>query len=251
MSKKRKVSSLLAPPATGGDIAEGGFQYQANLITARIPGWLAQDGFTEMIRESLGDAEARSFVPGMGLVREFIEYKNHRIPPHEFWTEIDHFRKMDEEAPGVYRRFILACTEVSENLEAMINALRRVRDPYPFYDGAQQVQGVSYNDFVRVVEGLGKSRAMADFLFEKVWFEIDLTDAEDHPRELFRECLLKNFPIFDELPHKVSGQAYSCLVELVRSRKNRPISRVELEEAIWDHLDARSQPNSSVKIHTF
>ena len=67
MSKNRKISSLLAPQATGGDIAEGGFQYQANLITARIPNWLAQDGFTEMIRESLGDVEAKFFAPRQRL----------------------------------------------------------------------------------------------------------------------------------------------------------------------------------------
>lgn len=250
MSKNPKVSSLIAPSATGGDIAEGGFQYQANLVTARIPGWLAQDGFTEMIRESLGDTEAKFFVPGIGLAREFIEYKNHRMAPHEFWTEIGHFQKMAGEAPGVYRRFILACTGVSENLETMINALRRVRDPYPFYDGAQPIQSNSYDDFVRVVEGLDKSRATADFLFAKVWFEIDLTDAEDHPRELFRESLLQRFPIFDELPHKASGQAYSHLVELVKSRKNRPISRAELEKAIWDGFDSKYRPNPSIRIYT-
>ena len=61
MSKNERCLSLLSPQATGGDIAEGGFQYQANLIVARIPNWLAQDGFTEMIRESLGDVEAKVF----------------------------------------------------------------------------------------------------------------------------------------------------------------------------------------------
>ena len=59
MNQQEKVLSLLAPQATGGDTAEGGFQYQTNWIIARIPMWLAQDGFTELIREALGDAEAK------------------------------------------------------------------------------------------------------------------------------------------------------------------------------------------------
>ena len=250
MNKNRQISSLISPQATGGDIAEGGFQYQANLITARIPNWLSQDGFTEMIRESLGDVEAKFFVPGRGFRREFIQYKNHRMTPSEFWSEIEHFQKMDQEAPNSYQRFVLACTGVSDEPGPMINALRRVRDAYPFFDGAQQIQDTSYNDFVAVVEGLKKSEEMADFLFSKVHFEIDLTDAEAHPRELFREILLQNYSVFDELPSKFGGAAYSRLVELVQSRKNQPIYRQELEEAIWKNVEAEYHPDPSIRIHT-
>ena len=250
MNKNRQISSLISPQATGGDIAEGGFQYQANLITARIPNWLSQDGFTEMIRESLGDVEAKFFVPGRGFRREFIQYKNHRMTPSEFWSEIEHFQKMDQEAPNSYQRFVLACTGVSDEPGPMINALRRVRDAYPFFDGAQQIQDTSYNDFVAVVEGLKKSEEMADFLFSKVHFEIDLTDAEAHPRELFREILLQNYSVFDELPSKFGGAAYLRLVELVQSRKNQPIYRQELEEAIWKNVEAEYHPDPSIRIHT-
>ena len=56
MSQKRLSSSLLSPQSRGGDIAEGGFQYQFDSTIAQIPNWLAQEGFTEMIREALGDA---------------------------------------------------------------------------------------------------------------------------------------------------------------------------------------------------
>jgi hypothetical protein len=250
LSQNRKISSLLSPQATGGDIAEGGFQYQANLMTARIPNWLAQDGFTEMIRESLGDVEATFFVPGVGFRREFVEYKNHRMTPSEFWREIEHFQKMDRESPNSYHRFVLACTGVSDDLGTMITALRRVRDSYTFYDGASQIQETSIDDFVEVVKALGQSKEMADFLFSKVWFEIDVTDAEDHPRELFREALLKSFPVFEELPAKVSGAAYSRLVELVKSRKNQPICRHELEEAIWNGIEEEDQPQPVIRIHT-
>ena len=250
MSQNRKISSVLSPQATGGDIAEGGFQYQANLITARIPNWLAQDGFTEMIRESLGDVEAKFFVPGRGFRREFIQYKKYRMTPSEFWPEIEHFQKMDQAAPDSYQRFALACTGVSAPLKTMINALRRVRDAYPFYNGAQQIQDTSYDDFVKAVKELDKSKEMADFLFSKVCFEIDLTDAEDHPRELFRETLLQNYPVFDELPTKLSTKVCSRLVELVQSRKNQPIYHRELEEAIWKSVEAEKRPELPIRIHT-
>ena len=250
MSKNQQISSSLSPQATGGDIAEGGFQYQANLIIARIPNWLAQDGFTEMIRESLGDVEAKFFVPSRGFHREFIQYKNHRMTPSKFWSEIKHFHKMDQEAPTSYQRFVLACTGVSDELGPTINGLRRVRDAYPFYDGVQQIQDASYNDFVKTVERLGKSKEMADFLFSKVCCEIDLTDAEAHPQELFKKSLLQNYPVFDELPGKFGGAAYSRLVELVQSRKNQPLYRGELEEAIWKSIELEYRADPSIRIHT-
>ena len=250
MSQNRKISSLVSSQATGGDIAEGGFQYQANLITARIPNWLSQDGFTEMIRESLGDVEAKFFVPSSGFRREFVQYKNHNMTPSEFWRAIEHFQKMDQESASSYQRFVLACAGVSNTLKPMINALRRVRDAYPFYNGAQQILDISYHDFVKAVEKLDKSMGMADFLFFKVCFEVDLTDAEDHPRELFRETLFQNFPIFTELKANLSTEACSRLVELVQSRKNQPIFRRELEEAIWKSAEAEGRPEPSIRIHT-
>ena len=250
MSQNRKISSLLSPQATGGDIAEGGFQYQANLITARIPNWLAQDGFTEMIRESLGDVEAKFFLPGRGFCREFVQYKNHRMTPSEFWPEIEHFQNMDRETPDSYQRFVLACTGVSDILEPMINALRRVRDAYPFYDNAQEIQDNSYDGFVKAIQKLGQSKEMADFLFCKVYFEIDLTDAEARPQTLFMEALYENYPRSAKFWGELRVEAYPRLVDLVRSRKNQPIYRQELEKEIWKSIEAEYHPDSSIKIHT-
>lgn len=250
MSNKHKASSLLAPQATGGDTAEGGFGYQASLITAKVPRWLADDGFTEMIRESLGDAEAKFFLPGLGITREFIEYKNHQMTPTEFWTEMRHFQDMDEEAPGSYHRFVLACTGVSTSLNPLINGLRRVRHAFSFYDGAQRIQEESFGDFLKIVLEQGQTENAAHFLFSKVWFEIDLTDAEGHARELFREALFRDLNVSEEVSVKSSNAACSQLAELIKSRKNRPITRQELEDAIWDNIDPQYRPLSQVRIHT-
>ena len=113
MNQKRSTVSLLTSQATGGDIAESGFQYQANWTIAQIPIWLAQDGFTEMIRESLGDVEAKFFVPSVGLRREFVQCKNYSLTPNKFWKEIEDFQKKDQQTPESYHRFVLACKSVS------------------------------------------------------------------------------------------------------------------------------------------
>ena len=250
MSRNQKNLSLLSPQSTGGDIAEGGFQYQANSITAQIPNWLAQDGFTEIIREALGDVEVKFYAPSGGVHREFVQFKNHRMTPSEFWPEIEHFQQIDQEDPDSYKRFVLVCTGVSVPVKRMINALRRVRDAYSFYDGAQQIQDTSYDEFVKIVKRLGKSKEMADFLFSKVRCEIDPTDAEAHLRERFRETLFQNYPVFAQLSAELSTEACSQLVELIQSRKNQPIYRWELEGVIWKNIETEKRPEFSIRIHT-
>ena len=108
----------------------------------------------------------------------------------------------------------------------------------------------SYDDFVEIVQKLGQSKKMADFLFYKVSFEIDLTDAEARPWELFMGSLSRNYPVLGKLSLDFSEAAYSRLVKLVQSRKNQPIYRRELEEAIWKSVEAEYLPDPSVRIHT-
>ena len=250
MSQKRQSSSLLSFQARGGDIAEGGFQYQFNSTIAQIPNWLAQDGFTEMIREALADAEAKFFVPSAGFQHEFIEYKNYHLKGSKFWEEIEHFWKIDQQTPNSYQQFVLACKSVADELTPITNALKRVRDPYSFYDTAQQIQNISYTDFVEVVKARDKSKDIADFLFLKVRFKLDSIDAEYNPRGLFTEEMKRYFPEFNKLSGELTDIAYLQLTELVKSRRNKPIYRHELEKAIWQGIKEKNRLEPTIRIHT-
>lgn len=250
MSQKQKSSSLLSPQARGGDTAEGGFQYQFNSTISQIPNWLAQDGFTEMIREALGDAEAKFFVPSVGFQHEFVEYKNHHLKRSKFWDEIEHFQEIDQQTPNAYQQFVLACKSVADELTPIANALKRVRDPYAFYETAQQIQDISYIDFVEIVKARGKSKDMADFLFLKVRFKLDSTDGEYHSRGHFIEEMKRYFPEFNKLPGEFTDAAHAQLTELVKSRKNKPIYRQELEKAIWHGIEEKNKPKDIIRIYT-
>ena len=172
------------------------------------------------------------------------------MQPSKFWKEVENFSEKNQHAPNSYQRFVLVCTSVSEQLKPVINALRRVRDAFPFYDGAMEIQHTSYDQFVEVVTERNKPKQLADFIFSKVDFEIDLTDAEDRNRELFREVLLKHFPTFINLSVQTSNVAYSHLSDLIRSRKNQPIYRQELEDAIWKEVKKKDKPKHFIGIHT-
>ncbi|MFS0514833.1 SAVED domain-containing protein [Nostoc sp. UIC 10607] len=248
--KKNVVPTLLDATATGGDIAEGGFKFQEHLILAQIPNWLACNGFSEIIREALGDAEARFFLPEIGITREFVEYKNHKLTPSEFWPEVEHFQQMDQGHPGTYHRFTLVCSGVSDILKPMLAALRRVRNAFPFYESAASVQDVSYQAFVETVIKLEKDEKLAHFIFTKVFFDDDLPKAESLAFEIFRQSLEHHIPAFQNLSRKHAEGTWKDLAALVSSRKAKPIRRQELEEVIANYLPDNSWFERPIHIHT-
>lgn len=237
-SEKKGSPSLLDPEARGGDTAEGGFAFQENMLVARVPAWLRREGFSEMVREAMGDAEAKFFVPGHGEVREFMEYKDHQVAPAEFWKEIGRFQELDGGALGAYQSFVLACAGVSRDVQPVAEVLRRVRDPDSFYEGAEEIRASSFDAFVQTVERAGHGRSQARFLFSKVHLETAAPDAERLAREVFGGSLKEQFPDTSRLSGDEVDRAFERLRSLVKARKNQPISRAELEEALWDGLPA-------------
>ncbi|HBZ35416.1 MAG TPA: hypothetical protein DEO33_03190, partial [Rikenellaceae bacterium] len=250
MTKRKLKNSLLSAEATGGDIAESGFQYQASLIASRVPYWLKHDGFTEAIQEALGDVEASFFVPERGICREFVEYKNHRLTPSEFWPEIERFWEMDKTSPEAYCKFVLACKDVSDDIKSMLNALRRVRDAYPFYQNASAIQNSSFSDFETIVNNLYQKEDVSNFLFDKVFFEIDLTDAENYAREKFRDALYNCFPELQNFTAKAGSEAFSNVAELIKNRRNKPIHRNDLELAITHAVESNYKLVKNIRLHT-
>jgi len=58
-----KKITLQDPQSSGGEIAEGGFNFQNNVILFYIPIWLNDDSFTGFVREAIGDFEVKFFTP--------------------------------------------------------------------------------------------------------------------------------------------------------------------------------------------
>ncbi len=247
----RPIPSLLEPQATGGDTAEGGFTFQQGVILAQVPRWLADEGFTEFTRESLGDTEAKFFVPARGFEREFVEAKGYSITPAGFWDEIARFREIERGSPGTYRRFILATAGLSAGLGSLVNGLRRIRDPHAFYGDGATINANSFADWLRIVEGGGHTEGEARFLFEKVWVEDDLRGTEAFGEAVFKDAFIRHLPEYGDLPARILSDVYAHLQVAIRDRLNRPFGRRELEAAIRGSLDARFLPGvRPILIHT-
>lgn len=245
-SRAKLTPSLLEPEARGGDTAEGGFSFQENVVLARIPVWLAQGGFTSMIREAMGDVEAKFFLPGRGFVMEFVEAKNHVLSATEFWGEIKRFRQM-EASRGHYRWFTLVAEGLPKKLMPLVHGLRRIRDPYGFYEDGSAVKDNSFKEYVQIIRRLNHTERDARFLFEKVRLEVDQTAAQSHGEVMFTHALIKSIPEYQDLPAKTLGDIYRDIGTFVRNRKNQPIIRKELEAFM---LKSPASAQSPVLIHT-
>lgn len=248
--KAASTPSLLEDESRGGDTGEGGIAFQAEVVLSYIPKWLRMEGFTSMVRESIGDTEAKFFVPGRRYKKEFLEVKNHQVPPAEFWQEIERFRRVDAGAPGEYQWFTLASASLSQDLHPLVNGLRRLRDPYDFYDDSV-VMDNSYRDYVRIVEKRGKSEEEAEFLYKKVLLVDDLSQNRSYGRAVFKQSFRDNLPHYADLPDRVLDDIYASLATFVQSRRNQTITRIELEQNIRDRVPAGLQsPPQPVRIHT-
>ncbi|MCA9124030.1 MAG: SAVED domain-containing protein [Planctomycetaceae bacterium] len=229
-AKTNATPSLLEPESRGGDTAEGGFSFQDGVIVATIPQWLAHEGFTSFIREAIGDVESRWFEPALGEIIDAIEAKNHHITPVPFWHEVERFQQMALSSD--YRHFTLACTSTSEEIKAISEAMRRVRDPRSFYSGDSDVLENSTKDFVASIENKGKTKSDAEFLLSRVQISDGWTSSKDFAEGMFRQAAERWIPGFSDLPGNRVGRVFDRLLTLVRQRLNQPITRKDLESAI-------------------
>lgn len=243
--------SLLERQSRGGDIGEGGINFQADVVLSMIPRWLKMEGFTSMVRESMGDAEAKFFVPGRdSYKKEFIEVKDHQIRPAEFWQEIERFKQMEHAVGAEYQWFTLASSGLHQDLHPLVNSLRRISDPYDFYEDSQIFKN-SYDDYRARVIGLGKTDEDADFLFRKVLILGDLSLARDAGRALFKHSLNEYLPYHRDFPDRTLDEIYTELSSFVRDRRNQTITRNEIESSLRARVQAQFRPPIfPIHIHT-
>jgi hypothetical protein len=239
--EQEEAPSLLERESTGGDMAEGGFSFQESVMMSYVPAWLAFEGFEQMTRESMGDIEAKFFVPGREPARELVEVKNHRITPTEFWSEVDRFRQLDEGSPGTFHWFTLIGGELANDLHRLRNGLRRLRGPYSFYEGTG-IADSSFAGYAKIVKDMNRSQDEARFLFERVLIRDDLTTDESQWKAVFHDQLAAYFPEYGELSYATLRSVYDGLGELLRSHRNRSIARREIEEKIRERIPTPSKP---------
>lgn len=240
--KKHVTPSLLEPQSRGGDIAEGGFSFQEHIILAYISIWLAQENFTAILREGIGDVEAKFFIPNGRFFINLIEVKDHKLQPSKFWDEIKRFQEIDAGSPNTYQKFILVAAGVSRELEPLVNALRRIRSPHNFYEDNSTVKENSFQEYEELVVKMKATREDALFIFEKVIIEADWSTAKLDGEALFKQRLAENLPEYEDLSYKTLDNIYNHIITFIRQRKNQTITRKELDAKLREKIPPHQQP---------
>ncbi len=251
MTKKnsKPTPSLLEPQSTGGEIAQKGFTFQDGVLLSQLPKWLAQEGFTAIASELIGDIEIKFFIPGQGMIIDLWEAKDHRVTPAEFWDEINRFKEIHAGCPSTYRSFTLASVGISPEIESIEHALRRVREPYDFYGSQSSVINNTYKEFEQRVANTGHSVQDARFLFDHVRILPNFSLARNDAEALFRQGLDENLPRFEDLTSREIGLLFSEFESRIK-KLNEPVFRIDLEASINDVLKKKCPPEQSISLHT-
>lgn len=249
MVKKKHPASLLNPEAMGGDIASGGFSFQEYVVLFQIPQWLADESFTMLLYEGLGDIEARFFKSSSPqyLNKELFEVKNHTITPTKFLQELRRFITIDESSPQTYREFILISPNISEKLRPIFNSLNRIRNVGKFYENDDDIIDSSYNDFVDIVLKIGATKQEALFLFNKVKY-ITLTSIQIEGEGPFFDQFAKSLPLYKNISMATLQEIYRSLRQFVQERRAAPMKRREIEDIIFNSSSLSS--SRTITIHT-
>ena len=99
--------SLLSSQAMGGINAGKGFDFQARYGACRIPVWLLETAFHQLLFEGTGDIDVRYTEDGTSS-RLHIQVKDHDVQPVELREVIEQFRQMDSDLPDTLRMRLLA-----------------------------------------------------------------------------------------------------------------------------------------------
>lgn len=240
--------SLLRSEARGGDVAGAGFAFQDAHILEDIPMWLERDGFTAMIREGLGDAEARFFDPAKGERLVLAEMKSERLTPTPFWQEIERFSSLNQ-ATDAYERFELVAPTYSNGIVALLDRLNRLTRASPFYEGISEIQTATAEDFIQSCVAQGASESQARVLMAKAVVRHGAKD-EQTGLERFQSALSESFPLTGQGSRDQLRLAYDSLMRLILEKRGQRLLRSEIEDALWGTLPVGLRPDlDRVRLH--
>ncbi|KQX01108.1 hypothetical protein ASC94_00165 [Massilia sp. Root418] len=224
------TASLLEKESTGGANARVGFEYQDAYVLEKLPRWLAQNAFSHVVSEAIGDMEVCYFNPDGGIVRVMYEAKNYALSVGDFWKEISRFKVAHETSPREFPRFAMVCVGYNSNTNPLISKIERLRGVGSSYEKDSPVLAIGRKELVEWASNNGHSADLAGFALDRVDF---ISYASESADQAFIGELEKNFPELDLSVRQAARLRDVYKGQIARS-SSRPVYRKELESAICD-----------------
>ena len=221
----------------GGIVAQDGFDYQLFDGLLRVPGWLANPGFEQMMYEGLEDLEARFFSPYAPQlhVLERFQAKSADLKPGDVREVFESFREFEEAFPNTARVQTLVTPRLPPALGWLRRDPSRVRQARPFYKPFPDVVSASDESLTaRCIDAFGEP--LGPFVSDSVEIsERSVLDRECAIHSFSRE-LHRTFPTLEYRPGNPDS-AFDALAALARSNLGAPLVRSDLESLLEERLE--------------
>jgi hypothetical protein len=96
---KKRSGSLLSPELSGGIFAGEGFDFQTRYTACKVPEWLLEDAFHQLLFEGTGDIDLRRTIGGQSILTH-LQVKDHEVTAGEFKKAVAQFRDLDMNLGG-------------------------------------------------------------------------------------------------------------------------------------------------------
>lgn len=250
MTDDGKAPALTDAKGMGGVIAQEGFSYQVWDGLVRLPAWLANPAFEELIFEGLEDLEARFFAPHAAprfRLLERFQAKYGALAPADVREVLASFLAFEQAFPRAARVQTLVTPRLPPTVSWLARDPLRVRRARPFYAPFDDVAAASDAKLrTDLVEAYGE--ALGVFVAEAVEIsERNLPD-RDSAVHAFGLALERTYPTL-EVSHRRIEDGFEALSGLVARSIGAPISRFELLRALESGLSERLPLPASFPLH--
>lgn len=243
MSSSENAPALTDARGMGGVIAQDGFDYQLYDGLARLPAWLANPAFEQIIFEGLEDLEARFFAPHAPRERllERFQAKAGSLAPADVREVFETFSKFETAFPRAARVHTLVTPRLPPTVGWLGRDPSRVRKARPFYAPFADMMAASDAELrKRLIETYGD--VLGTFVSQSVEVSERHLPDRDSALATFGVELDRAFPSL-EAPQRRVAEAFEALSGLARRSIGMPLGRAMLLRTIEDAL-GRSLPLS-------
>jgi len=247
-SKDQSKFSSLSPHATGGKTALDGFDFQRRYALIWLIESLADPDFATILVEGPEDVEAR-FNRESGVERCAVQVKNHRVTTGKAKEIIKGYfhDTLDKASPGTWTSFVVACTELGQNVGTIHNQLQNYRSKSTG-EHYNEKDGFLVNTRDELKMRISEAGLPAEFVMERVSFEPDLKmySQDEWVQSRALDQLQRLCPQID---HYGAQVIYLRLCKLVSDFTGAAITRHQAEEAIQADLDKYARGQAVERSH--
>ena len=250
MTADGKAPTLTDAKGMGGVLAQDGFSYQVWDGLVRLPAWLANPAFEELIFEGLEDLEARFFAPQAAprfRLLERFQAKFGALAPAEVREVLESFFSFEQAFPRAARVQSLVTPRLPRTVSGLSRDPSRVRRARPFYAPFSDVAAASDAQLrTDLVKAYGES--LGGFVAEAVEVTERNLPNRDSALQAFGLALERTYPTLEVSRRRIED-GFEALSGLAARSIGAPISRVELLRTLEGALSQKLPLPASFPLH--